>query len=434
VADEDQPSDPSDPSTSSPDATAPPERATRPSDPADRLLAAPDPFGPAKLGPVELRNRVIKAATFEGVMPDALVTDELIDYHTRVEGIGMTTVAYLAVAPEGRTHAETIWLREEAAPGLARLADAVHSTGTAISGQMGHAGPVANAGSNKMPGLAPGRIPNPLAMKVTRPVTEDDLTRIRHDFERGARLLADVGFDSVELHLGHDYLPSSFISPRFNRRKDKRGGSLEQRTSWPREIVRAVKEAVGDRVAVTAKITMHDGVPGGLRPAESLRFAQMLEAEGCLDALELTAGSSLGNPMFLFRGDAPREAFAETMKAPQKWGFKLLGGTAFKEYPFEEAFLKEMALEFRAGLSMPIILLGGINRLDTIERAMSDGFEFVAMGRALLHEPDLVARMQAGAAVSGGCIHCNLCMPSIYSGTRCVLTHPEPIEAGTPVD
>ena len=91
------------------------------------------------------------------------------------------------------------------------------------------------------------------------------------------------------------------------------------------------------------------------------------------------------------------------------------------DYPFEEAFFLPLARRFRAALTMPLILLGGINRLDTIERALAEGFAFVAMGRALLREPDLVLRMRDGSTTDALCIHCNKCVPTIYRGTHCVL-------------
>src|SRR5215204_2363468 len=103
-------------------------------------------FEPARLGPITLRNRLIKAATFEGRTPQAVVSDDLVEFHRRMAagGVGMTTVAYLAVAPEGRTDGKQIWMREEAVTGLRRLTDAVHDEGAAVSAQIGHAGPVAN--------------------------------------------------------------------------------------------------------------------------------------------------------------------------------------------------------------------------------------------------------------------------------------------------
>jgi 2,4-dienoyl-CoA reductase-like NADH-dependent reductase (Old Yellow Enzyme family) len=103
-----------------------------------------------------------------------------------------------------------------------------------------------------------------------------------------------------------------------------------------------------------------------------------------------------------------------------RWGMRTPVGRGFmKEYAFEEAYFRDKALRFRAALSMPLMLLGGINRLDTMQQAMADGFDFVAMGRALLREPDLVGRLRLGVARQGICIHCNRCMPTIYSGTRC---------------
>ena len=103
-------------------------------------------FTPAKLGPVTLRNRIIKSATFEASTPNALVSDDLITYHRlpAAGGVGMTTVAYLAVSPEGRTEGNQIWWRPEAIPGLRKLTEAIHAEGAAISAQIGHAGPVAN--------------------------------------------------------------------------------------------------------------------------------------------------------------------------------------------------------------------------------------------------------------------------------------------------
>ncbi len=394
-----------------------------------------DPFASARLGPVTLRNRIIKSATFEGVVPSALVTPELIEFHQRVAagGAGMTTVAYLAVAPEGRTHAACIWLRPAAVPGLARLAAAVHARGAAISGQIGHAGPVANAASNGAPALGAVRSFNPMSMRATRACTETDIDRIVGDHAHGARLLKEAGFDAIEIHLAHNYLASAFLSPRFNTRRDAYGGSLENRARFARRIVRAVRDEIGTQVALTAKVSLHDGVPGGLRPPESTEFARMLEADGALDALELTGGSSLANPMYLFRGDAPRADFARVLPPLRRLAFRMFGKRFMPAYPFAEAYFRDMALTVRAAVKMPLILLGGINRLDTIQRAMAEGFQFVAMGRALLREPDLIARMQAGEATSGNCVHCNRCMVSIYSGSRCVLDHPAPIVAGEPV-
>ncbi|WP_435742684.1 NADH:flavin oxidoreductase [Nocardioides sp. SYSU DS0663] len=387
-------------------------------------MAAPDVFSPTTLGPVRLRNRTVKAATFEGRTPYGQVTDELVDYHLAPVrgGVGLTTVAYLAVAPEGRTHREVIVVGDDTLPGLARLADAVHAEGAAIAGQVGHAGPVANGRSNGVPAIAASRMPSPLSMQLVRPASEADLTRVTKAYVAASRTLVRAGFDVLELHMAHSYLISSFLAPGLNRRRDRWGGSLENRARLARQVARAVREEVGDEAAVTAKVSLSDGFKGGVTTDAGLEVARLLEADGHLDALQLSGGSSLMNPMYLFRGGTPVEEFAAAMPLPVRLGMRTPVGRGFmKSYDFTEAYFRDKALRFREELSIPLMLLGGITKLETMEQAMADGFQYVAMGRALLREPDLLNRLQAGRSVEGVCIHCNRCMPTIYAGpgTHC---------------
>ena len=385
-------------------------------------------FETAQLGPLTLRNRIVKAATFEGRSKGGVVTEELVDFHRRMAagGVAMTTVAYLAVAPDGRTDDGCVVLGPASVPGLRRLTDAVHEQGALAAAQVGHAGPVANAASNTVPAYSAGQMFNPLGMRRTRAAKASDIARITDDYRRGAQAAVEAGFDSLELHLGHNYLLSAFLSPLLNRRSDDYGGPLEHRARFAREVVTAVREAVGRDVAVTAKLNMADGVRGGLRPEESLQVATWLQDDGALDAIELTGGSSLANPMYLFKGAAPVDEFRATLPWYLRGGFRLVGSKFLKTYPYEEAYFLPMAAEFRAALDLPLILLGGVSRVDTAQRGLDAGFDFVAMGRALLHDPDLVRKWQEGSTVPSGCIHCNRCMPTIYTGTRCPLVEPRP--------
>lgn len=144
-----------------------------------------------------------------------------------------------------------------------------------------------------------------------------------------------------------------------------------------------------------------------------------------LSAIELTAGSSLVNPMYLFRGDAPIKEFAGAFKPPLRWGIRLTGKKFLRAYPYREAFLLRDAKLFRAELKMPLILLGGITNRETMDLAMAEGFDFVAMGRALLAEPDLINRIKDDGdahSIRSLCTHCNKCMATIYSHTHCVVT------------
>ncbi len=382
------------------------------------------PFEPAVLGPKVLRNRLVKAATFEGRTRRGAVTDELIDFHREVAagGVGMTTVAYCAVSPSGRVFRDCLVVSEETRPDLARLADAVHAEGALVSAQLGHAGLVADAMSNKQKSLAPSRRFSPVAKGLVPPAGTSDLIAVRKDFARAAVIAADAGIDCLEVHVGHNYLLSSFLSPNLNRRKDAYGGSIENRSRFPREVLAAVRDAVGDRVAVTAKLNMTDGVPQGLQVEESLVVAGLIEQDGAVDALQLTGGSSLLNGMYFFRGDVPLDEFVATQPKVLAPVVRLFLKRIMPRYPYEEAFFLEQARLFRSQLTMPLMLLGGITRLDTVQQGLDEGFAFAVMGRALLREPDLVNQWQRDAAHQSPCSHCNRCAPTIYSraGTTCV--------------
>jgi 2,4-dienoyl-CoA reductase-like NADH-dependent reductase (Old Yellow Enzyme family) len=385
--------------------------------------ASSQAFTPMRLGPLTLKNRFIKAATFEGRMPRGEVTDDLIDFHTEYAdgGVAMTTVAYCAISPGGRVHRDTMVLDQRRATALRRLTDAVHARDTLVCAQIGHAGYVANTRSNRSATLGPSTRLSAPAMGLVRGATAEQLQEVVNEFGLAARNAVDAGFDAIELHLGHGYLLSSFFSPNLNKRKDRFGGDTVRRAELARRVIDRVRTEAGATVAVTAKFNMDDGVRGGFWLTDSLPTAQLLESDGYLDALELTGGSSLQNPMYYFRGEVPMAEFIASQPAVVGLGLRMIGGRLFREYPFEEAFFLPLARQFREVLSMPLILLGGVNTMATVSDALTEGFEFVAMARALLRDPALVNKFRAGAAQEGLCVHCTKCMATVYGGTRCVL-------------
>ncbi|MCF8587725.1 NADH:flavin oxidoreductase [Gordonia liuliyuniae] len=383
-----------------------------------------DPFKPGRLGPVELPNRIIKAATSEGRSPDGLVTDSLIDFHLdHVRGgVGMTTVAYCCVSKEGASAPGQILMTKRAAPGLAKLTAAVHAESGTVSAQLGHAGPVASKKITGVTAVAPSRMVNPTSLEYCRQITSTEIADVIEHFRDAAALAADCGFDAVELHFGHNYLPSSFLSPLFNRRTDSYGGGIDARSRLVREIAAEVRTAVGDSVAVTAKISMDDGIPGGIDLAESIRTAQLLDADGNIDALELTQGSSVMRQMYLFRGEVPVRDFASVMPQPFKTGVYAFGRKMLGEYPYYDLYMLESARQFVPVMTnTQVILLGGITNFDHMVTGLNEGFDFVALGRALLREPDLVNTIRADRAKDSLCTHCNRCMYTVYGKTHCVL-------------
>ncbi|MGO9181838.1 NADH:flavin oxidoreductase [Mycobacterium sp.] len=407
-------------------------------DAAPKVPPVPDPFSPAMLGPLRLRNRIIKAATSEGRSPRGEVTEDLIDFHCRVArgGVGMTTVAYCCVSKEGASAPGQIVMTREALPGLRTLTDAVHEAGAAISAQLGHAGVVASRKLTGVTAMAPSRFFNPITFEYCRPIQRHEIVRVVEQFRAAADVAASAGFDAIELHFAHLYLPSSFLSPLLNRRDDEYGGSIENRSRFVREIAQRVREVVGDRMAVIAKLDMDDGIRGGIWLDESLRTAQLLDADGNVDAIELTQGSSAYKPMYLFRGDVPVDEFAKLFPQPLGAGMRLFGKKVLGNYPYRDLYMLESARQFIPVVkNSALILLGGITNRDHMLTAVREGFGFVAMARALLREPDLINRLQSDPDVQSRCNHNNKCMVTVFRRTHCVLDPGQqygPVEADTP--
>lgn len=383
-----------------------------------------DPFSPTTLGPVKLRNRIIKAATSEGRSPKGLVTEDLIDFHRRYVdgGVGMTTLAYCCVAPEGASAPGQILMSDKAIPGLTKFTDTMHEGGAAVSAQLGHAGVVASKKITGSTPMAPSRFFNPSSLQYCRPVSTGEIARVVDQFGAAAEVAVKSGFDAVELHFGHLYLPSSFLSPKLNRRKDDYGGSIDKRSRFVREIAQRVREVVGDKIAVIAKISMDDGIRGSIWLTESLRTAQLLDSDNNLDAIELTQGSSVLKQMYLFRGDVPVDEFAAVMPEPLKTGVRFFGKKMMGQYPYEDLYMLESARQFIPLMrNTKLILLGGITNHDHMVTGLREGFEYLAMARALLREPDLPKRMMDDPTVQSRCNHCNKCMVTVFGRTHCVL-------------
>lgn len=392
-------------------------------------------FDPVDLGPVRLRNRLVKAATFENAAPGGRVSERLIAFHREVAagGAGLTTVAYCAIEPEGRTYRHQLVIEPDAVAGLRRLTGAVHAGGAAAALQLGHAGWFANPRVTGRRPLGPSATFSPHALARSRAATAADLDALLDRFRRAGELAVDAGFDVLEVHLGHGYLLSQFLSPWTNRRDDRYGGSIRDRSRFPRAAVAAVREGAGSSVAVTAKLNMADGFSGGLTLPEGVEVARLLEADGVVDALQLTGGFTGRTPMYLMRGDNPLPRLADEQSS---WllrvGMKAVARFWMDDHDFEEAFFLPMARQVRAEVDLPLMLLGGITKLETMHRARDEGFELVAMARALLREPDLPARLAAGETDAGVCVPCNRCVVEMErDATRCVFRPADALPAVT---
>jgi len=375
---------------------------------------------------------VIKTATYEGMCPGGVPSDALVEHHRALAagGVGLTTVAYCAVSGDGRTFAEQMVMRPETVAPLRRVTGAVHREGGAASLQLGHCGWFTKNGSLStwLP-RGPSPVVNQYGISAGKPIAlamgEAEIAQVIEDFGRAAGLAREAGFDAVELHLGHGYLLSQFLCPATNRRRDTWGGELDGRARLPLAVLARVREAVGPGFPILCKTNLRDGFRGGLELPDSVGLAQRLEAAGA-DALVLSGGFTSRTPFYLFRGRRPLAEMIEAEKSRlQKLALRVFGGRVIREYPFEEMFFLPEAREVRKAVRMPLVLLGGIVSRANVERAMAEGFDFVALGRALIADPDLVNRMRADAAARSRCTHCNVCVAEMdLGGVRCVLDGP----------
>jgi 2,4-dienoyl-CoA reductase-like NADH-dependent reductase (Old Yellow Enzyme family) len=341
-------------------------------------------------------------------------------------------VAYCAVSPDGRGFAEQMVMRSETVAPLRRVTDAVHGEGGAASLQLGHCGWFTkNKELSTWLPRGPSPIVNQYGISAGKPfglaMSARDIARAIEDFGRAAALARDAGFDAVEIHLGHGYLLSQFLSPATNRRTDEWGGALENRARLSLEVLRRVRQAVGPGYPILCKTNLRDGFRGGLELPDSVSLARLLEAGGA-DALVLSGGFTSRSPFYLFRGRRPLAEMIDAEKSRlQKLALRWFGANVIREYPFEELFFLEQAREVRAAVRMALVLLGGVVSRPNVERAMAEGFEFVAMGRALIADPDLVRRMQGEPGARSRCTHCNVCVAEMdLGGVRCVLDGPRP--------
>ena len=375
-------------------------------------------FTPGKIGPLTLRNRTIRSAAFESMCPGNKPSKELLDYHHSVAagGIGMTTVAYAAVTRSGLSFDRQLWMRPEIVPGLRELTDAVHREGAAVSIQLGHCGNMSHkAICGETPvGASTGF--NLYSPTFVRGLRKDELAPMARAYGDSVRLAREAGFDAVEIHAGHGYLISQFLSPYTNHRKDEFGGSLENRMRFMDMVMDEVMKAAGNETAVLVKMNMRDGFKGGMDIDESLQVAKRLVDDGA-QALVLSGGFVSKAPMYVMRGTMPIKTMTHYMTCWWlKWGVRMAGRMMIPTIPFKEAYFLEDALRFRKEITqIPLVYVGGLVAREKIDEVLNDGFEFVQMGRALLNEPGFVNRMKAEGMARCNCKHSNYCIARMYT-------------------
>ncbi|MGB5077698.1 MAG: NAD(P)/FAD-dependent oxidoreductase [Sphingorhabdus sp.] len=380
----------------------------------------PNLLSPGRINRMELKNRIMVSAMGVSLSEeDGHVGERLIAYHEEQAkgGVGLIVSGVTGVAwPVGAVAwQQTAISDDKFLPGLSELCDRVHKHDTKIAAQLHHGGLVAGYSTRWGHPLWAPAIPKPSAgdfmdyflmeemaafsgmtMPEIKILEKEDIALVVSQFGAAARRAKQAGFDGVEIHAGHGYLLSSFISPKTNSRTDEYGGNLENRMRFPLEVLASVRSAVGSDFPVWIKLDSREvGKEGGITLDLAKQSARMVEAAGA-DAITVTAYHDTMNARLHSESNIPH---------------------------VEDSNLPASA-EIKRAVKIPVIALGRVE-VPTADKVIGKGeADFIAMGRKLLADPQLPNKLVAGQGEKvRPCIYCYTCVSAIYTGshTRCAV-------------
>jgi 2,4-dienoyl-CoA reductase-like NADH-dependent reductase (Old Yellow Enzyme family) len=351
---------------------------------------------------MELRNRFVRSATYDGCANKGYVTEKQIDLYTTLAegGVGLIITGITCVHNNGRiSKFQNSISSDEFIPGLERLTSAVHDRGAEIAVQLFHAGREARfaKSSNRIP-MGPSFLKkDPYFKAEYRAMTESEIWEVVSAFGDGAKRATEAGFDAVQIHGAHAYLLSQFLSPYTNHREDKWGGELKNRLRLHHEILKDIRQKVGEDYPVLIKIGVQDGYPGGLEFSEGELAAKNL-AESGFDALEISQG---------LRG--PNDENTE---------FRTKINTLDRE-----AYYREWCRQIKNQVDIPIMMVGGLRTFELMEEIIRNKeADLISLSRPLIREPGIIDDWKRGDRHRAKCISCNKCFEGLIRGEalRCL--------------
>lgn len=354
-------------------------------------------FEPIEIKGMKIRNRTARSATYEGMgtsrgEPSGKIADLYRNLADGEVGLIITSAAliekYKTPLPDVDGLPYPCFIDSDGVIDTWKpIVDDVHSRGAAIAMQIVHPGRQDNPSFRGEPPIAPSAVEEKSTGNVPREMTKDDIADIIEKFAQACRRVQEAGFDAVQLHGGHGYLLSNFISPYTNRRTDEYGRNTEGRAKIIVDIVRRARELVGQQYPVMIKMNCEDFVPGGLEKEEAARVAKNL-AQGGIDCIEITGG------------------IYESPDATSRKGIKTEA---------QEAYFRPHAEALRKAVTVPLILVGGLKTPQVAEKVLSDGVtEMVAFCRGLIREPHLIKRWKDGDLRKATCVSCNKCTENVF--------------------
>lgn len=380
-------------------------------------------FSQGIIGQLELENRMIRTASHEGLADrhGAPTQEQYHFYRAFVEGgIGLIITGYAGIMQNGKSslYHMTMIDNDELIPTHREMVEKIHGIAGKIVCQIAHCGrQTLSEATGEAVLLAPSSIPNRFFKEVPRELTQKEIKDIIGQFAAAAKRVRKAGYDGVQIHGAHGYLLSTFLSRRSNKRKDRWGGSAENRFRIIAETLKAVREEVGKNFPVLIKLNSFERGKDGIKPAECVDFARMVEKTGCCDAVEISAGSN-EDSFYMARGSFPTEGILKYLRPYCKMG-KIGKGfirhvvapiNSYLKPPFKEGYNLETAAKVKQAISLPVIAVGGMRSKAFMESAVREGkTDFVSLARPLILEPDLANKFMKNESESAKCDNCNIC-------------------------
>jgi 2,4-dienoyl-CoA reductase-like NADH-dependent reductase (Old Yellow Enzyme family) len=380
-------------------------------------------FSPGRIGSLELKNRMIRSASHEGLADRrGAPTERQFQFYKRfIEGgIGLIITGYAGIMQNGKSalYHMTMIDSDDLIPAHRTMVNNIHDSEGKIVLQIAHCGrQTLSSETGEATLVSPSSVPNRFYKEVPRELSESEIAEIIENFAAAARRAKTAGYDGVQLHAAHGYLLSTFLSRHSNKRTDRWGGHLENRFRIMGETLRAVRDAVGRDYPVFIKLNSFERARDGIRPDECVHFTKMVEDTGCCAAIELSAGSN-EDSFYMARGKFPAEGILKYLRPYCKMGrvAKFLIRHAVApvlskiQPPFREGYNLETAARVKKAVSLPVITVGGMRSKTFMEAAIREGkTDFVSMARPLLLEPDLANKFKTGESSVARCDNCNIC-------------------------
>ena len=366
------------------------------------MNAPPLYLQPGRIGSLTLPNRLVRGATSETMASESgVVFNSYVDLYRRLAGggAGLLLTGHMYVDPRGQASAYQTGIHDDKViPGLRQATDAVHDAGGRIFAQIGHCG--SQTMMSSITPVAPSPVPNAIYTIQPEELTAEEIDGLVRAFGAAGARAAAAGFDGIHIHGGNGYLISEFCSPHTNTRDDDWGGDAERRSRFMVEVYDAVRAAAGEGFPITARLSVEDSVPGGLRREESLQRAAVLAERG-IDGFETTYGVMRS----YFENIRPYVA----VDRAQAWRNLLVQRA--RQPAGAEAYYRPFARAVKEATGLPIILVGGVRTTGTMTDVLASGdADFLAMARPFIREPDLARKLEAGRTGGVECVSCNMCL------------------------